>query len=69
MGKDDRFQTRMDAGLKAWFYSYALGKGGMSRVFHKLVEDLYFKVTGSQWRDGDGRSTENSEADTRLGKG
>ena len=60
MGKEERFNARIDPDLKAWFKDYA-GKRGMSRVLTTLLEDLYRKVTGRAWAD---RHGENGAAET-----
>lgn len=48
--KDDRLQLRMNPDLKEWFKDHSAEQGGMSRVVHEHVEELFEKETGTPWK-------------------
>lgn len=64
MPKSDRLQLRMNPELKEWFDGYAEPRGGMSKVVHGHVEELYEKETGKPWtnEDPDGSSAKEDGA-------
>lgn len=62
--KTDRLQLRMDPTLKEWFDEYAEPLGGMSKVVHGHVEELYEQQCGKPWKndeDTDGTSSAAQE--------
>lgn len=65
MAKRERLQLRMASPLKAWFERYAEPRGGMSRIVHGHVEELYARETGRSWKrdeeDEDGQRTPEDE--------
>jgi hypothetical protein len=67
MSKDDRLQLRMNPVLKDWFKAHSRPAGGMSRVVHEHVEELFEKKTGTPWigEAPDGTTTEEDGAGQR----
>lgn len=49
MGRDARVDLRMEPALKEWFRTYTAHRGGMSRVIHELIADLFEHEEGHPW--------------------
>lgn len=65
MGKDERFNSRIDPDLKSWFKRYASTRGGMSRMISDFIEGLHLKATGHLWSERHGDNGDNGAAEAK----